>query len=240
MKGTGELAGDFAFSAALNGVSILEGLIGGDTRLTPIMATVPISDLYPDDPNGLIIERGEGPGRLYYSAHLNVLRVVEDVEAIDNGINISRVYQTGEGNSVLDSISSVGDLITVKVAFTLKNGAYYLVVEDYFPAGTEVLDTSLKTSQQGIVDCISENTACYDPRQPFANGWGWWYFNDPQIYDDHVAWAADFLPAGTYELTYTLVLTHPGQYRVLPARAWQFYFPEVLGNSAGTMFEIVE
>ena len=29
-----------------------------------------------------------------------------------------------------------------------------------------------------------------------------------------------------------------GEYRVLPARAWQFYFPDVQGNSAGAVFEI--
>jgi uncharacterized protein YfaS (alpha-2-macroglobulin family) len=67
---------------------------------------------------------------------------------------------------------------------------------------------------------------------------GWWYFQGPRIYDDHVAWAADFLPAGTYELTYTLVLLQPGEYRVVPARAWEFYFPDVQGNSAGAVFEI--
>jgi uncharacterized protein YfaS (alpha-2-macroglobulin family) len=110
---------------------------------------------------------------------------------------------------------------------------YYLVIEDYLPAGAEVLDTSLKTSQQGA-------EPQYDPAQPFDEGWGWWYFDEPQIYDDHVAWAANSLPPGTYELTYQLVILQPGEYRVLPARAWQFYFPEVQGTSAGEIFEIKE
>ena len=104
-------------------------------------------------------------------------------------------------------------------------------MEDYIPAGAEILDTNLKTSQQ-----FSE----YDVSDPFGDGWGWWYFNDPQIYDEHITWAVDYLPAGTYELTYILVLNQPGQYRVIPAQAWQFYFPEVQGNSAGMVFEIVE
>jgi hypothetical protein len=58
------------------------------------------------------------------------------------------------------------------------------------------------------------------------------------MYDDHITWTAERLPAGTYELTYTLVLLQAGQYRVLPARAWQLYFPEVQANSAGSVFEI--
>jgi len=48
------------------------------------------------------------------------------------------------------------------------------------------------------------------------------------------------LSPGTYELTYTLVLVNPGEYQVLPARAWQFYFPEVQGNSEGDVFKISE
>jgi uncharacterized protein YfaS (alpha-2-macroglobulin family) len=97
------------------------------------------------------------------------------------------------------------------------------------------LDTRLKTSQIGAVE-----TGRYNPRRPFAEGWGWWYFSAPQVYDDHIAWAAESLPPGSYELTYTLVVLQAGEYRVLPARAWQFYFPEVQGNSEGEIFEIVK
>jgi uncharacterized protein YfaS (alpha-2-macroglobulin family) len=83
-----------------------------------------------------------------------------------------------------------------------------------------------------------ESSPLYSSSSPFSSGWGWWLFSEPQIYDDHIAWAADYLPAGTYELTYTLVALQAGQYRVLPARAWQFYFPEVQGNSAGSVFGV--
>jgi hypothetical protein len=129
--------------------------------------------------------------------------------------------------------AQAGELVTAHLTLTVPDTMYYLVIEDYIPAGTEVLDASLKTSQQGT-------EPQFDPAQPFDEGWGWWYFGDPQIYDDHIAWATDSLPPGTYELTYQLVILQPGEYRVLPARAWQFYFPEVQGTSAGEIFEIVE
>jgi hypothetical protein len=110
-------------------------------------------------------------------------------------------------------------------------------VEDYIPAGAEILDTSLKTSQVGE-DGEAQTETVYDPRRPYASGWGWWLFNPSQIYDDHIAWTADYLPAGTYELTYTLVILQAGEYRVLPPRAWQLYFPEVQANGSGAVFEI--
>jgi alpha-2-macroglobulin len=120
----------------------------------------------------------------------------------------------------------------VRLTLVVPQDAYNLVVEDYIPAGAEILDTSLKSSQQGTPQ------PQYDPAQPFSAGWGWWLFQPPQIYDDHIAWAASYLPAGTYALTYNIVMLQAGQYRVLPAHAMLFYFPEVQGNSAGTVFEI--
>jgi uncharacterized protein YfaS (alpha-2-macroglobulin family) len=130
--------------------------------------------------------------------------------------------------------AAAGDLVNVRVTLTLPNSVYYLAVEDYIPAGTELLNTSLKTTQLGS----APDEDLFDTRNPFESGWGWWYFGQPQIYDDHIGWMAEYLPAGTYELTYTLVVLQPGSYGVLPAQAWQFYFPEVQGNSAGMVFEI--
>ena len=239
MKGTGELAGDFAFSADVNGTQLAQGQAGGDMRLNAVTSAVPVAQLYAEYPNALTLQREAGPGRLYYTAHLNVLRPVEDVASLNAGIGVERAYSRleqeseSEQQAVVNVLESAiaGETLKVRLTLTLDSEAHYLIVEDYFPAGAEVLDANLKTSQQ---------TLQYDVRDPYGDGWGWWYFSDPQIFDDHIAWAVDYLPAGTYELAYLLVLNQPGQYRVIPAQARLFYFPEVQGNSAGLIFEIVE
>jgi hypothetical protein len=235
MKGTGELAGDFEFAAQLNGIGLIESAAGGDAKLNPVRASVPLSSLYPQDPNALVLQRGVGPGKLYYTAHLNVLRPVEDVTALDRGVSISRSYETVDGRSLMtgpDIQALAGEPVVTRLAITLKNAAYYLVIEDYIPAGAEIVNTDLKTTQQFSIE--------YDPRDPFKAGWGWWYFNQPQIYDERIAWSVDYLPAGTYELTYIFLPNQPGEYRVIPSRAWEFYFPEVSGNSAGARIFIKE
>jgi hypothetical protein len=234
MQGTAELGGEFDFSAELNGAPLASGQAGGDAQFNPVVAGAPVTSLHPDDPNALLIQRGGGPGRLYYTAHLNVNRPVEDIQPLDQGVAVSRAYYANEPcpstGCVPISSAQAGDLVRVRLSLTLPETAYYLLVEDYIPAGSEVLDTRLLTSQQEIPD--------YDPRRPFEDGWGWWLFSNPQVFDDRIAWAVDSLPAGTYELTYTLVILQPGEYQVLPARARQFYFPEVQGTSAGAVFEI--
>ena len=126
-----------------------------------------------------------------------------------------------------------GELVTVRLTLTIPETTYYLMVEDYIPAGTEVVDISLDTTQQSA-------EPQYNPLTPFDQGWGWWYFGPPQFHDDRVSWAVEKLPPGTYELTYQFIPVHPGEYRVIPARAYQNYFPEVQGSSAGDLFEVIE
>jgi len=239
MKGTGELGGEFAFSATLNDIPIATGQASGTDQLTPVSVDVGLDRLLTDEPNALKFLRDPGTGRLYYRATLEVHQPVSEVAPLNRGITVSRAYYPTDRDCVTEKCdpltgAKMGDLVNVRLTLTLPDSAYYLAVEDYIPAGTEVLDTSLKTSQLGD----TPDTDLFDARNPFEGGWGWWYFGTPHIYDDHIGWMANFLPAGTYELTYTLVVLQPGSYSVLPAQAWQFYFPEVQGNSAGVVFEI--
>ena len=241
MRTTNELGSSFGFFATLNGVPIANGQASGEGA--PVVADIPINDLYVGDPNALSINRGPGSGRLYYTAALNVSRPVEDVAPLQNGVTVEReYYPTGaacpRGDCAPIEAAKPGELVKVRVKLTLEQAAYYLLVEDYLPAGAEVLDTSLETSQQGLPEGEPAQQPLYDPRRPFEDGWGWWYFTSPRLYDDHVSWASAYLPAGTYELTYLLVVVQPGEYRVLPAHAWMFYFPETQGNSAGAIFTV--
>jgi uncharacterized protein YfaS (alpha-2-macroglobulin family) len=236
IKDTGELGGDYNYAALLNNTPLASGHAGGDAQLMPVITSVPVSELYPDAPNSVVIERTVGQGRLYYAAHLRVNRPVEDVSPIENGFSLGREYFIAgepcpeEGCEPVQG-AKAGDLVTARLTLVVPETAYYVMVEDYIPAGAEILDISLKTSQQGAL-------GDYDVNQPLSDGWDWMYFREPQVYDDHIAWSVDMLPPGTYELTYMLVVQNPGEYRVLPARAWQFYFPEVQGNSEGEVFEI--
>jgi uncharacterized protein YfaS (alpha-2-macroglobulin family) len=136
--------------------------------------------------------------------------------------------------------------VTVQLSLVIPQDAYYVLLEDYIPAGSELLDTSLKTSQLGNPNLIEgemlepspQPGASFNAQDPFSEGWGWWYFHSPLIYDDHISWSADYLKAGTYVLEYVFTALQPGEFRVLPARARQLYFPDVQGSSAGMIFTI--
>jgi uncharacterized protein YfaS (alpha-2-macroglobulin family) len=250
MLGFGDLNSDFSFDATFNGGPLLKGDVSGGQVLNASTAHVPLEYLSTTLPNLLTIQRQDGLGRLYYRAILNVNRPVEDVKPLDSGMRIDRVYcnsalsgaaataeaQSKGCNPVASLQLSSDKTITAQLTLVLPHETHFVMVEDHIPAGMEILNRNLKTSQQAN-DTTKVETQ-FDDKDPFANGWGWWLFHDPQIRDDSILFTADTLPAGTYVLTYTLVPLQAGEYRVLPAHAWESFFPEVQGTSAGAVIEI--
>jgi len=241
MVATGEYRADFAFSASLNGVKITQGQAAGPQNLTTVSSSTPLTQMMLNGANQLILSHEAGTGKLYYRAALSVDRPVETAPAVNQGIAISREFLqcVGKDCQPVTSYQMKPDesgRVTVRLNVTIPNEVYYFLVEDYIPAGSDLLDPSLKTSQQG--EESQEVSIQFDESNPFGEGWGWWYFNRPQIYSDHIQWSADYLPAGTYVLTYTIIPSLAGEYRVLPAHAWLAYFPEVQGTTAGAIFTI--
>jgi len=210
---------------------ILNGMTRGDAALTPISTSIPISNLKPDEPNTLLLLRDGGEGNLYYRAYLQLYRPVESVPPLQTDILLTRKYYLNDLQCQLESCPPVDRIrlrdhrsVLVRLTLTVTRAINYLVVEDYIPAGSEILNRQLKTAAQG------ETT--------FAQGRGWWYFTPPLVYADHIRWMAQSVPAGVYELTYELMPLQAGEFRVLPARAYAYYFPEVESSSGGSLFSI--
>ena len=211
--------------------------------LTFVQTSISVTQLYPTDPNALRIERSEGGGRLYYTAFLDVAFLADQVQAYNGGFVVDRSYidpaHCSKESCPAVTSGGAGQQVEVRLVLVVPQDVYHVLLEDFIPAGSEILDRSLKTTQLGDPAWVeSEPEPLYNPVDPYAEGWGWWLFNPPTIFDDHIAWSASYLPAGTYELAYTLTLLQPGEYRLLPARATQLYFPDVQGNSTGAVFNI--
>lgn len=235
-KSGSELNANFSYAANLNGVSLADGQV---SPLTPVSTSTVLSGLQLSLPNALNITRGEGVGRLYYRAALLVDRAAESAPALNQGMEVTRTYYDAHCENNCQPLNGIqlmtGAQVKVQVTLTLSEDSYYVMVADNIPAGTEVLNRQLKTAEQGV-DAI--DVQVYDPTDPFAEGWGWWFFRAPEIGDESIHWSADYLPAGTYVLSYTLIPLQAGEYGVLPAHAWQSFFPDVQGASAGESFII--
>ena len=231
-----ELNANFTYTATLNGSTLL------NEQADPLVvksAAATLDSLQLSLPNALQLSRTEGDGRLYYRAALFVDRAAESAPALNQGMDVTRTYYDAYCESDCPAVNGVqistGAQVRVEVTLTLPDDSYYVLVEDGIPAGTEILNQNLNTSQQGV---DASDVSVYDPNNPYRGGWGWWWFRAPEIHDESILWSADYLPAGTYVLSYTLIPTQAGEYRVLPTHAWQNFFPEVQGTSAGEVFVV--
>lgn len=240
MTVSGELQADYNFRVGLNYTELAVGNANADTLRDTTRLSIAVADLLRDQPNRLVIERGPGNGRLYYTAHLNLYRNVPDVRAVSRGLSVSRQYFLADGSCGGSdqpecqpiTQAAAGTLVQARVTLVAPNDLYYVQLEDYIPAGAELVDTSLQTTS------IVNEPPQLNPRDPYYYGWGWWWFSNTQLRDEKVILSATTLPKGTYEYTYLLRVARPGTYNVIPTYARETYFPEVFATGDGLAFVI--
>lgn len=247
MVATGELKGNYDYAVWLNDRSLSTGSVTPETVDQPVHLQVDVAELLTEMGNRLTIGRGPGEGRLYYTAHLKVYLPVEEIEPLNRGIILSRQYCRPTKDDKPQSArecqpvaeAAVGDIVQVRLTVIAPHDLYYVVVEDPLPAGAEPIDVSLETTselaQEPELYRESEDEGKYDFYR-----WWWRWYSRSEMRDDKAVLFADYLPAGTYEYVYTFRATLPGEYRVIPTTAHEFYFPEVFGRADGTFFTVRE
>jgi uncharacterized protein YfaS (alpha-2-macroglobulin family) len=243
MRVTGELRGAYDYAVWLNDELLEGGAVTPSTVDEPIELQVAVAELLSATSNRLTIGRGPGEGRLYYTAHLEVYLPAEEVEPLNRGVIVSRHYGDpgcADGLKCPDvETVGVGDVVQVRLSIVAPHDLYYVVVEDPLPAGAEAIDPSLATTSLVEQRPTLLREAEGDQR-PELYRWWWNWYSRSEIRDDKVVLFADYLPAGTYEYTYTFRATRPGEYQVIPTSAREFYFPEVFGRAAGRLFKVQE
>ncbi len=253
MVATGELEGEYNWHVVVNGDELGEGSVARENIKDTVKLQIEVAELLSDEANRVVIERwapageDEGTGRLYYSMYLRYYKPVEEVTALNRGIIVSRQYCRTMNNESMNneqterceavSEAQVGDVIQVRLTIIAPNDLHYVVVEDPFPAGAEGVDQSLQTtSVVGEAPSLTRT----DRTNPWWGGWGWWWFSHTEMRDEKAVLFATYLPRGTYEYTYLIRASLPGEYRAIPTHAYEMYFPEVFGRSDGGVFGIVE
>jgi uncharacterized protein YfaS (alpha-2-macroglobulin family) len=240
MAVSGELEADYAYQIDVNLQRLSDGRFDSDNVTRNEDLALPITQLLPDDVNYLTFQRDEGPGRLYYAAYLDSFINADDLMPLARGFTVQRAYYDAECDPEQDDCQPITDIkagerVRVELTIVVPNDGMYVVVTDPIPAGAEAVDPGLETTDAGQGGSIERTDDQY--RYGY---WGWWYFNNIEYRDDAVVFSSEFLPAGTYQYSYTLQTTIPGTYQVLPATARLEFFPDTFGRSDGFLFRIVE
>ncbi len=246
MKATGELQGRYEWRILVNDQPLGQGSVTPDNLTETQKLQVEVARLLADEINRVVVERtapsgqAAGTGRLYYSMYLRLFKPVEDIRAVSRGIMVSRQYTLASCDPAREQCpaidrAKVGDVIRVKLTIVAPNDLHHVVVEDPFPAGAEGVDQSLKTTS--VVGQAPELKRT-DRRNPWGGEYGWWWFSHSEMRDEKAVLFATYLPRGTYEYTYLIRASLPGEFHVIPTHGYQMYFPEVFGHTDGAVFTI--
>ena len=103
----------------------------------------------------------------------------------------------------------------------------HVALVDPLPAGLEIVNPTLATSQEAPVD----DDGAPDNRRDEPWWWGSW-FDHQNVGDDRAEAFAGYLGAGVYDYSYIAQATTPGEFVVPPARAEEIYAPETFGRAA--------
>lgn len=231
MATSGELEGNYEWTVSLNGETLDQGAFGPDTLTTKVQLRTAVADLLRDEANALLINRSNDSGQLYYTTHLRYYLDALAIDARDRGIVVDRRFELGDQRV---QSAQVGDVISVTVTVIAPRNLYQALVEVPIPAGTEPIDPRLATTSIQY-----DQFGQLIPADAGKPDW-FWLPTYVDVRDEKVALVASYLPAGTYEYTFQVQATVPGEYRVLPVHAEMLYFPEVWGRSAGALFTVTE
>ena len=248
MAATGELEGDYDWQVALNDSALGTGTVTPATVAEVTTLHAGIEELLLDQTNAVVIGRtasGDqtGKGQLYYTTHLKTYQPVDEVEPLSRGVTISREYRLADCGQTdpkqtcpAVTQAKVGDVLDVKLTVVVPNSLYYVVVEDPLPAGAEALDVSLKTTSKTVAGPqVGEENEGYDPWADWR-----WQPTHVELRDEKAVLFQTALDPGTYEFSYQIRASLPGEYLTLPPTASQMYFPEVWGRGAGSTFTVTE
>jgi len=221
---TGDRNANYDWRVSLNDAQLMAGK-ASPSDITPNRAVITATRLL-SGTNALAFERGDGAGRLYYTAQLKAYLPAAEAKALDRGISISRVYELADCEPQPDKLcealasAPVGKNVRVRLTVVAPTALYFVKVADPFAAGMEPVELS---SRRNPI--------------PMMKFWPW-FFTHTQLYDDHAEIYADYLPAGTHEFSYVMHTSLVGSFNVMPAYVTQSYFPETFGRSDGQMFVV--
>lgn len=232
---TGELSADSTVQITVNkGKSISKQFTKKDAFSQPWVVSLAAADGLALGNTIKITKSGGAP--LYINVTKNYFNSKLQIQPADNGFSVARTFRKltsyKEGDKWLyraepiaaDKVQT-GDEILVTLKLTASGDSEYFMVEDFIPAGCEVVQD---TRGYNITGTTFKGTDYEDE----------WY-NEMDIRDEKVAFFSGWLPEKGAELSYILRAELPGEFHAMPAVASKMYFPDVKGNSNDYTLRIV-
>ena len=195
--------------------------------------TVPTSELIASGDSNLIVAK-DGTGRAYYRIGLRYAPADLQLDALDRGFVVDRVYEGVDDPADVTRDADgtwrikAGARVRVRLTMVAESQRTHVALIDPLPAGLESLNPDLAVTQPVFDQFTGE------PSPAEYDAWSWWgpWYQFQQLRDDRSEAYSSFISAGTYSYSYVARATTPGTFVAPPARAEEMYAPETFGRTA--------
>lgn len=271
LKWQHETESRFTLHGILDGAEIFGFDFNADNIFETMSHYIPVGDIKKEKLLPLVFERenhNEQRNNFYYDISLKYFLPAASLPPRDEGITIARnlfaLSDTRDETPLTEVV--VGDVVRGKLSITIPSQYSKVAIEDYIPAGFEIVNFNLDTEDKSLLNKralgsskTSVSTSLFSSlsslfggsqsAQLYRNGnySGGSYGNKErklrpshiESHDDRVFLFNEQLSPGVYEYEYYLRALVPGEFQYLPARAEQLYFPEVFGRTEGGLMKVI-
>ncbi|MBU3918964.1 Ig-like domain-containing protein [Patescibacteria group bacterium] len=227
----GETESDFSLDIIVNNESKQEFRFNQDTILEQNSKEMALNEL--DFEKNNIVEfqkenHNNSTNALYYDIALKYYLPIENLGPRDEGFSIIRsLHQLDDKeNEKPINNAKVGDVLRVHLQITVPKTREFVAIEDFIPAGMEIVNLDLSTEQKSLR--LQERELQGRELIPEYK----------ELYDDRAFLYAGQLRPGVYEFDYFVRALIKGKFAHLPAKISEMYFPENFGRTSGSFFEI--
>ena len=171
-----------------------------------------------------LLVSAQGRGRVFCRVHVVSRPKIVPARELDCGFSIRRKYELVNPKGGTSPVGELhpGDVVLVTLSVHVPVRNEYLAVEDPLPAILEAVNPEFASQ------------AAPDAGELLRTNW---YMSHVEYRDDRVAFFADWIPSGWYDLKYLARVTGQGSVLSPPARIEAMYNPEKYGLSGSERFE---
>ncbi len=159
------------------------------------------------------------------------------------GMSVERWYERVRDGARITQVEE-GEMVRVRLRVRVPAIRDFVALEDWLPAGLEVVDPSLRTTA-GLSTVSSDTDArteaeqrSHDELDPQDRGYGRSVWDHRALRDDRVQFFARYLRPGVFEASYLARATTAGRFVRPPAQAEEMYNAGVMGRSDGGWFGV--
>ncbi|MFA5080554.1 MAG: MG2 domain-containing protein [Candidatus Paceibacterota bacterium] len=163
----------------------------------------------------------------YYNIYLKCYSS-SSAEPEDEGFTIDRsFYSLNDSKGEKEILTAqTGDVLRSHLKIIVPEERKFVFIEDFIPAGFEILDMDLITDQKSLRSIEKEVKNDY------------LYPDYKEVKDDRAMVYKDYLAPGVYEFDYYVRATTRGNFLQLPSLIYERNNPEVFGQTSSSYFEV--